>query len=170
VTFDPVEICSILDDEGVAFVVLGGFAAIIHGSSLPTEDIDVIPARDRPNLERLARALDRLDAKIRISDGEAIATRIDASFIESMPLMLNLTTRLGHMDLTFSPSGDLHDFDAWSAGAGHAQLRDGLVVRVAALDDVIASKQAANRPKDQLALPYLESLRDQLRQAGDQVG
>ncbi len=41
-TFDPVEICAVLDEEGVEFVILGGFAAIIHGSPLPTEDIDVI--------------------------------------------------------------------------------------------------------------------------------
>lgn len=44
-SFDPVEICAVLTEEGVEFVVLGGFAAIIHGSSLPTEDIDVIPSR-----------------------------------------------------------------------------------------------------------------------------
>ena len=31
------------------------------------------------------------------------------------------------------------------------------------LDDIIDSKRAANRPKDQMALPYLESLRDELR-------
>ena len=34
---------------------------------------------------------------------------------------------------------------------------------VAGLDDIIDSKSAANRPKDQMALPYLESLRDELR-------
>ena len=42
------------------------------------------------------------------------------------------------------------------------QLREGLIVTVANLDDIIASKTAANRPKDQRLLPYLESLRDQL--------
>jgi hypothetical protein len=38
---------------------------------------------------------------------------------------------------------------------------DGLSVRIAALDDIIDSKRTANRPKDVMALPYLESLRDQ---------
>ena len=42
-------------------------------------------------------------------------------------------------------------------------ISDGVSVHVAALDDVIDSKRAANRPKDLLALPYLESLRDQSR-------
>ena len=41
-------------------------------------------------------------------------------------------------------------------------MSDGLVVVVASLDDIIDSKRAANRPKDQMALPYLESLRDEL--------
>lgn len=44
-----------------------------------------------------------------------------------------------------------------------AHLEPGLVVSVAALDDIIASKTAANRVKDQRSLPYLESLRDELR-------
>jgi hypothetical protein len=110
VKFDPVEICAVLEEEGVRFVVLGGFGAIIHGSSLPTEAIDVIPSRDRENLDRLARALKRLDAKIRTA-GEAVATNIDAAFLANMPRMLNLTTKFGQMDLTFTPAGRLTDYD-----------------------------------------------------------
>lgn len=160
-TFDPVEICAALVEEGVEFVVLGGFAAIIHGSPLPTEDIDVIPSREGDNLERLARSLKRLGAKIRTGD-EAVETNIDASFIRSMPHMLNLVTRLGDIDLVFTPAGDLKVYGQWLERSRRAQLRDGLVVAVASLDDIIASKVAANRPKDQRALPYLESLREQL--------
>ena len=40
--FDPVRICEILNEEGVEYIVIGGFAAVIHGSSLLTEDIDLI--------------------------------------------------------------------------------------------------------------------------------
>ncbi len=70
--FDPVGICRIMNDEGVRYVVLGGFAAIVHGSSLPTEDIDLLPSRDDKNLECLARALNRLNAPndlVRLSGG-----------------------------------------------------------------------------------------------------
>ena len=62
--FDPVRICSILLEVEVDFVVLDGFAAIVRGSSLPTKDIDVIPSRDRSNLNRLAQALARMNAMI----------------------------------------------------------------------------------------------------------
>ena len=160
-TFDPVEICAVLDEERVDFVVLGGFAAIIHGSPLPTEDIDVIPSREPDNLERLAVALKRLGAKIRIADG-AVETRLDAAFIQNMPDMLNLVTRFGDMDLVFTPAGNLKVYEQWLERSRPAQLREGLIVAVANLDDIIASKVAANRPKDHRSLPYLESLRDQL--------
>jgi hypothetical protein len=160
-SFDPVEICAVLSEEGVEFVVLGGFAAIIHGSPLPTEDIHVIPSRSGANLERLATALTRLGAKIRTGD-EPIETRIDAAFILDMPHTLNLVTRFGDLDLVFKPAGTLKNYEQWLERARRAQLREGLVVAVADLDDIIASKSAANRPKDQRSLPYLESLREQL--------
>lgn len=159
-SFDPVEICAVLTEEGVDFVVLGGFAAIIHGSPLPTEDIDVIPSRSDANIERLATALRRLDAKIRTGD-EPVETRIDAAFILNMPHMLNLVTRFGDIDLVFTPAGELKTYEQWLERSRRAQLKEGLVVAVADLDDIIASKTAANRPKDQRSLPYLESLRDQ---------
>ena len=159
--FDPVEICSVLAEEGVEFVVLGGFAAVVHGSPLPTEDIDIVPSRTDDNLERLARALRRLDAKIRTSD-EPVATTIDAAFIRNMPHMVNLVTSHGDLDLVFSAAGNLKAFEQWAERARPTQLRDGVIVAVANLDDIIASKTAANRPKDHRSLPYLESLREQL--------
>jgi hypothetical protein len=160
--FDPVRICSILLEEDVEFVVIGGFAAVVRGSSLPTKDIDVIPSRDRLNLDRLGKALTRMNAKIRIS-GEPVPTKIDGGFLANMPLMLNLVTDFGEMDLTFSPAGSTGDFDGWRRGATSEEIEEGLTVLVASLDDIIDSKRAANRPKDQMALPYLESLRDEIR-------
>ncbi len=159
--FDPVRICEILNEERVEYIVVGGFAAVIHGSSLPTQDIDVLPARSMDNLDRLSRALKRMNAQIRTAN-DPVPVSIDGPFLANMPLMLNLVTDLGELDLTFSPSGELDGFDAWNAHAVIVEIAEGLTVAVAALDDVIASKRAANRPKDQMALPYLESLRDQL--------
>jgi hypothetical protein len=138
--FDPVEICEVLSEEGVEFVVLGGFAAIIHGSPLPTEDIDVIPSRSNANLERLARALQRMDAKIRTSD-EPVETKIEAAFIGSMPNMLNLVTRFGDMDLVFTPAGALKNYEQWFERSQQAQLREGLKVAIASLDDITDTKR-----------------------------
>ena len=164
--FDPVRICTILLEEEVDFVVLGGFAAIVRGSSLPTKDIDVIPSRDRSNLDRLGRALTRMNAKIRIS-GDPVLTKIDGAFLANMPHMLNLVTDFGEIDLTFSPAGSAGNFEGWKKGATLEAIEDDLTVLVASLDDIIDSKRAANRPKDQMALPYLESLRDEIRRQED---
>lgn len=158
--FDPVRICRILNDEGVEYVVVGGFAAVIRGSSLPTRDIDVVPSRAADNLDRLGRALKRMGAKIR-TDGEPVEAPLDGPFLANMPLMLNLVTDYGEMDLTFTPAGSRGGFEGWRAGATQEEVSDGLIVAVASLDDIIDSKRAANRPKDQMALPYLESLRDE---------
>lgn len=159
--FDPVRICTILNEEGVDYVIVGGFAAVVHGSSLPTRDIDVVPSRTPNNLDRLARALKRMNAMIR-TEGDPVSAPLDRPFLANMPLMLNLVTDLGEMDLTFAPSGGLGGFDEWDAHAIVVEIADGLEVHIAALDDIIASKVAANRPKDQRSLPYLESLRDQI--------
>ncbi|MCY7299897.1 MAG: hypothetical protein LH616_11880 [Ilumatobacteraceae bacterium] len=159
--FDPLAMCRILNEEGVEYVILGGFGAIIHGSPLTTRYLDVVPQREADNLDRLGRALGRMGAQIRI-DGGAVDTRIDGPFLANMPHILNLVTDLGEMDLTFTPAGPRSDFDGWRKHAAEKEIGEGLMVWVAALDDIIASKRAANRPKDQMALPYLESLRDQL--------
>ena len=61
--FDPVRICRILNEESVEYVIVGGFAAVIRGSSLPTRDIDVVPSRAADNLDRLGRALTRMERR-----------------------------------------------------------------------------------------------------------
>lgn len=164
-SFDPVEICRILNEERVDYVVVGGFAAVILGSPLPTEDIDVLPDRTEENLIRLAVALKRMNARIR-TGGEPVASPLDAGFLASMPFMLNLVTDFGIVDLTFTPSGPTQGFAEWNRDASSELVAEGLTVRVASLDDIIASKRAADREKDRRALPYLESLRDILK-SGD---
>jgi hypothetical protein len=165
--FDPFEMCRILNDENVDYVVLGGFAANLLGSPITTRDLDVIPDRAKDNLDRLGRALTRMNAKIRIA-GEPVATKIDGPFLVNMPHMLNLVTDFGDLDLTFTPAGRAGDYAGWRLHSSPALIDEGLVVEVASLDDIIDSKQAANRAKDHLSLPYLESLRDEIRrQAGE---
>jgi hypothetical protein len=39
--FDPVRICEILNEERVRYVIVGGIATVMHGSSLTTRDLDV---------------------------------------------------------------------------------------------------------------------------------
>lgn len=159
--FDPVRICRILNGEHVDYVIVGGFAAVVRGSSLPTRGINIVPSRSSDNLDRLGRALRRMGAQIR-TDGDPVPAPLDGPFLANMPMMLNLVTEFGEMDLTFVPAGRAGGYEGWRIGATPEEVSDGLMVVVASLDDIIDSKRSANRPKDLMALPYLESLRDEI--------
>lgn len=158
--FDPVRVCQILNEEAVDYIVIGGVAAAAHGSSLTTRDIDVMPSPGLANLERLARALTRINARIR-TEGDPVPVRLDGRFLQGVAQVLNLTTDCGDVDVVFDAEGIEGGFPAWNRGAVRLEVGDGVTIHVASLDDVITSKRAADRPKDRAALPYLESLRDE---------
>jgi hypothetical protein len=68
--FDPQRILEVLARHEVQCVVIGGYAAVLAGIDIVTRDIDITPATDQANLQRLADALDELHAAIRIRAGE----------------------------------------------------------------------------------------------------
>ena len=152
--FTPDKILEVLTRHGVEFVVIGGLAGLAHGSILPTTDVDITPDRDAANLGRLSEALSELDAQVRAGD-EAVPFDQDARSLAESGVW-NLTTTHGDLDISFVPNGT----------SGYPDLvRDakptsvmGVVVPVASLADVIRSKQAANRPKDQRVLPVLRAI------------
>mgnify|MGYP000296479761 FL=1 len=43
--FQPAAILEILDRHAVEYVLIGGYAALLHGSTLPTRDLDITPRR-----------------------------------------------------------------------------------------------------------------------------
>jgi hypothetical protein len=80
--FDPIPILEVLQRHRVRFIVIGAIAAIAQGSPLPTEDVDVTPARDPENLERLAAALRELNAKLSTRpEEEGVDFPIEAQFL-----------------------------------------------------------------------------------------
>lgn len=162
-SFDFERVVSTLSRHGVAYVLVGGAAAVAHGSTLPTEDVDITPARDRPNLDRLADALRELGARIRTPNEPAgVELPCDGGFLAAIPAMLNLTTAAGDVDVTLAPAGFATGYDALAPRAVEVDFGDGVIVLIAALDDIIASKAAANRAKDRAALPYLEALAEEI--------
>jgi hypothetical protein len=153
---DPVALLEVLVRHQVRFVVIGGIAAISQGYPLPTEDVDVTPSRDRENLERLARALRELGARLRTaSDPTGVSFPIDANMLRRGESW-TLRTRLGDLDVVFVPAGT-QGFDDLSRDATLTDLGTSrpVPVLVASLADVIRSKEAANREKDRAQLPAL---------------
>jgi hypothetical protein len=157
---DPERIFAVLDRHRVEYVLIGGLAAVLHGSSLVTNDADICPKRSRANLRRLAAALEDLDARVRASgEPDGVAFARDAAFLDRVE-MLNLETTAGQFDISFEPAGS-DGYDALVTNCIEYDI-DGVRVKVAALSDIIRSKQVANRLKDQAQLPHLYALDDEI--------
>lgn len=166
--FDPVRMLAALHDAGVQFVLIGGMAAVLHGDVGVTVDLDVVPGRTPDNLEKLAAALRRLDARIRVADVPAgLAFDCSAGSFRNLSedATLNLTTRAGDLDLAFRPSGT-RGYPDLKRDAVEIEAAEGVRILVASLADVIRSKEAANREKDRTALPRLRRLRDRTHRDG----
>lgn len=132
-----------------------------QGSPIPTEDVDITPARDRENLERLATALRELGAKLR-TPKDAVELPVEGPFL-NVGEVWTLTTAYGNLDISFIPSGT-RGYEDLQRNAVELELAPGLTVNVASLADVIRSKQAAGRLKDLGQLPALRQTLEVIRE------
>lgn len=159
--FDPNEILRRLQERGVRFVLIGGLAAKAHGSPSFTTDIDICYARDRENLERLAAVLGELGTVLRGAPPD-LPFQPDRRTLERGD-SFTFVTDYGDFDILGTPAG-VENFDELAANAEDAEVDDGLVVKVASLDDLIRMKRAAGRPKDRVELEILGALRDEIEE------
>jgi len=157
-SFDPIVVLRTLVSHGVRFVLIGGYAAAIRGSPVITGDVDVCYARDDENMERLAAALQQLGATLRGAPPEVLF-RLDARTLKAGD-HFTFSTSAGPLDCLGTPAGT-DGFADLDASATDEDL-DGLVVRVASVDDLIRMKRAAGRPQDKIAVEWLAALRDEL--------
>lgn len=154
--FDPGTMLATLLGRKVRFVVIGGMAALAHGSPFPTEDLDITPDAVVANLTRLSTALTALAARVRAAGAEeGLPFAHDAESLGQVNTW-NLTTRAGDLDLSLVPAGTQGYPDL--AREASIVTAFGVAIPVASLADVVRSKQAANRPKDQRVLPTLRAL------------
>lgn len=161
---DPEALIGALERHEVAFVAVGGVAAQWHGAQRPTKDFDVCPAWDGENLDRLAQALQELGARLKVPDGppEGVAVMIDATMLARMEVGTWRTTA-GDIDVLLGIPRD----GRWNL-ARYEQLRENAVlveigdrtVAAASLEDIMRSKEIADRTPDREALPELRDLRE----------
>ena len=156
----------VLDRYDVTYLLVGGVSAIAHGATRPTNDFDCVVERGQQNLTRLAEAMRELNARIRAEglsdeDAKTLPTQIDAQMFGAMEIS-TWCTDAGNFDvLAEIPDRDGHRLRYGTlAERATALTLSGHTVVVAGLDDVIASKEWADRPKDHEALPELRRLRD----------
>jgi hypothetical protein len=145
-----------LSDAQVKFVIIGGLAITIHGSSYVTFDLDFCYARDAENLRRLAIALQPFNPKLRGAPVN-LPFRFDHETLRG-GLNFTLTTDVGELDLLGEVIG-IGDYSKAVEVSMPVELF-GRSFAVLTLDALIVSKKAAGRPKDLQVLPELEALRE----------
>jgi predicted nucleotidyltransferase len=134
-----------LVDAGVEFIIIGGWSAILHGSSFMTGDLDIFFPRNSENLRRLVQALSPFHPRLRNFPS-------DLPFLWDQATLRNgtvftLTTDLGIIDLLAEVSG-LGSFEEVNRTAVTV---DAFGRRVQTLDlrSLIKAKRAAGREKDE---------------------
>jgi hypothetical protein len=156
--FRPEALLQALERHGVRFVLIGGFAAVIHGSPYITTDLDVVPDIAAGNLARLSDALRDLHARVWTAGEPAgLAFEHDAESLARADTW-TLVTDHGRLDVVLRPSGT-SGFDDLARDAVHLTIL-GTDVDVASLADVVRSKEAAGREKDRVVLPVLRRILD----------
>ncbi len=152
----------------VEFVVIGGVAAITHGSAQLTFDLDICYHRSEANLDRLCRTLAPFHPRLRGAPS-GLPFRFDPPTVRA-GLNFTLTLDIGDLDLLGEVPG-LGEYQAVSALSQRLELF-GQDVEVVSLEGLIRAKRTAGRPKDLLHLVELEALleMEQQRKTGTADG
>jgi hypothetical protein len=157
----------VLDKHNVEYVVVGGIGAMAYGATRPTQDLDCVVEQSIGNLKNLAAALVDLHATLRVSgmseeDASNLKVPLTWEMLQRMSLSTWRTTG-GDLDLLSDIPGTYKKRINYEDITAEAVLIDlnGVILRVAPLQVIVESKEAANRPKDKEALPELQELLSQ---------
>lgn len=143
-----------LADAGLEFVIVGGYAAVSHGSAYVTKDVDICIVFSEENVARLRQALGGLNPVHRMTPQRL-------SFLQHPPAgqtlqNLYLQTDMGVVDILSSVLG-VGDFKRLSQNAETLEV-DGHRYQVISLEDLIQAKEAMGREKDLLTAKELRAI------------
>ena len=139
----------------VRFLVVGAYAAIMQGSRIRTDDLDICYERTQDNYKKIIRALAPFKPRLR-----GLPENLKAPFDErslAQATNVTLTTDLGSLDLF----GEMSGVGGYTEIVNEAKTINlgSVVFQVASLETIIRSKEAADRPKDRATLSELKALR-----------
>lgn len=147
----------VLDDHEVAYILVGGAAATVHGSARLTLDVDVVYQRTPDNLARVVNALAPYAPGLRGAPA-GLPFQWD---VETLTRGLNftLTTTIGPIDLLGEVAGR-GTYEELLPDTGEVTAF-GVTCRCVTLERLIHLKRSAGRVKDLEAIAELEALRDE---------
>lgn len=139
------EIRDALRQHGVRYLFIGKSGAILLGFPDTTQDADLFLDRSPENGQALVPALRELGFALTDQQEQEIVRGKDFVQLKNGPF---------DVDLVFAPDGIERFEDAW---ARHVEVQGFPVCHI---DDIIASKAAANRQRDRESLPRLRAFRE----------
>lgn len=148
------EILALVNSAQVDCILIGGLAAIAHGTARATYDIDFVYSRSPENIARLAHCLEAYSPYLRgVPPG--LPFKFDVRTIQA-GLNFTLTTTLGDVDFM----GEVPGGGTFEKLLPHAERIEILQVSVlcVSLEKLIDLKRAAGRPKDLEAVAELIAL------------
>ena len=141
-------------------VVIGNYGALLQGARVATEDADMAYQRTEENHRRILAALKELDAHLEVSGWLAPIPTDDPQIFAAADVW-HIHTVHGELDLLYAPLGG--GYDHLIANAVEVDIGNGFKMLAASLDDIIHSKELADRDKDHQTLDILRRFRDEQR-------
>lgn len=148
-----------LCDADIEFVIVGGFAAMLHGSSLVTRDLDVCAVLTAENVQKLRDSFRELHPVHRLTP--QLLSFLDNPEPGVEVRNLYLRTDIGPLDVLSSILG-VGDFERVHAQSTEVELF-GRRCRVISLQDLIRAKEALGREKDMLAAKELRAINEKTK-------
>jgi hypothetical protein len=148
--FEPDRVVAALNAAEVAYVIVGGLAAGAHGVVRATRDLDIVPAPDQRNMDRLAECLRALGGEHPIKGpltGAAILR----------PASFKVQTKHGEVQVLNRIDG-VPSFPALQRDQIRVEIASDAVAPVCSLAHLRAMKRAADRPRDRVDLAELAEL------------
>ncbi|MHC5172510.1 MAG: nucleotidyltransferase [Planctomycetota bacterium] len=139
----------------VRFVLIGGYACIVHGGTQTTEDVDVCCDFAPDNLLRLQQALANLNPVHRMTP-QRLPLSITSENCQNLK-NLYLDTDLGQLDCIGAVQG-LGDFCQVEQLCQIIEVNQ-IHLKVLSRDALIQSKKAMDRPRDREAVRQLEAIK-----------
>ena len=146
-------------EQKVEFVVVGGFAAIAHGATSVTQDIDICCRFSAENLLRLQQALAGLHPVHRMTP-QRIPLNLTPATCQNFK-NLYLDTDLGQLDCLGSIKG-VGEFENVRQRSSSVDMPAGICL-VLNLQALIDAKKAMGRPRDKETVLQLEAIQERLR-------
>ncbi len=140
----------------VEFVVVGGYAALAHGSSVMTQDLDICFRFDEANLQKLVRALEGLHPVHRLTP-QKLPFRLTTDLCAGLK-NLYLQTDAGVLDCLSEVAG-IGPYDAVLVRSVQVDTPLGKC-RILDVDALIVAKETMGRMHDLLTVRQLKAIRE----------